>query len=45
MKDSLRKGIVDYLELVTGNEKASSLLAEHVLSKVDDNGIWRYKMG
>eukprot|EP00178_Gracilaria_changii_P021504 TRINITY_DN63880_c0_g1_i1.p1 TRINITY_DN63880_c0_g1~~TRINITY_DN63880_c0_g1_i1.p1 ORF type:complete len:102 (+),score=5.61 TRINITY_DN63880_c0_g1_i1:321-626(+) len=44
MKDSLRKSIVDYLELVTGNEKATSLLADHVLAKIDDNNIWKYGM-
>ena len=27
LTDFVRKGIVDYLELVTGNEKAASLLA------------------
>lgn len=31
MGDSLRKAIVDYLEVVTGNDKAASLLAENVI--------------
>ena len=43
MKDSLRKAVVDYLELVTGNEKATSLLSDHVISKLDDNTIWKTK--
>lgn len=43
MKDSVRKAIVDYLELVTGNEKAASLLSEKVISKVDDNKTWKAK--
>jgi len=43
MKDSLRKAVVDYLELVTGNEKATSLLSDHVISKLDDNSIWKTK--
>jgi DNA primase catalytic subunit len=47
MKDSLRKCLVDYLELVTGNEKAASLLSDHVINRVDDkeNNIWKSKMG
>jgi|JI6StandDraft_1071083.scaffolds.fasta_scaffold671333_1 hypothetical protein len=44
MKDSIRKAIVDYLELVTGNEKATSLLADKVVSKVDDNNRWKGKL-
>jgi hypothetical protein len=36
--------MVDYLELVTGNDKAASLLADFVLNKVDDNYIWRFKV-
>ena len=36
LKDSVRKAIVDYLELVTGNEKAASLLSDFVLMKVED---------
>lgn len=43
MKDSVRKAIVDYLELVTGNEKAASLLSEKVINKVDDNKTWKAK--
>jgi DNA primase small subunit len=31
MIDSLRKSIVDYLEVVTGNDKASTLLAENTI--------------
>jgi DNA primase small subunit len=31
MPDSLRKAIVDYLEVVTGNDKAASLLAENTV--------------
>ncbi len=42
LKDSVRKAIVDYLELVTGNDKAASLLAERVIHAVDGN-IWRNK--
>ncbi len=34
LKDSVRKGLVDYLELVTGNVKAESLLAERVIGNV-----------
>lgn len=34
LKDTVRKGLVDYLELVTGNVKAESLLAERVVSYV-----------
>lgn len=30
MPDSVRKSIVDYLEVVTGNDKASSLLADNI---------------
>lgn len=30
MPDSVRKSIVDYLEVVTGNDKAASLLADNV---------------
>lgn len=44
MKDSIRKAIVDYLELVTGNEKATSLLADRVISKADDNIFWKGKI-
>jgi DNA primase catalytic subunit len=44
LKDSVRKSIVDYLELVTGNEKATSLLADKVIGKVDDNGYWKNKL-
>lgn len=31
MHDSLRKSIVDYLEVITGNDKASTLLADNTL--------------
>lgn len=31
MHDSLRKSIVDYLEVVTGNHKADSLLADNTI--------------
>lgn len=31
MPDSLRKSIVDYLEVVTGNSKGSTLLADNTL--------------
>ena len=44
MKDSLRKALVDYLELVTGKEKAASLLADRVISKTDDNTFWKGKL-
>jgi DNA primase small subunit len=43
LKDSVRKGLVDYLELVTGNVKADSLLAEKVVGLVDNNFAWRTK--
>jgi DNA primase catalytic subunit len=43
LKDSVRKGLVDYLELVTGNVKAESLLAERVVGMVDNNMAWRSK--
>ena len=42
LKDSVRKGLVDYLELVTGNVKAESLLADRVVGMVDDSK-WRWK--
>jgi hypothetical protein len=29
----VRKSLVDYLELITGNDKAESLLADRVISK------------
>ena len=45
LKDQIRKSVVDYLELVTGNEKAASLLAERVIDKVDDNNCWKHKLG
>ena len=35
LKDLVRKSLVDYLQLVTGNEKAASLLSDHVIGKVD----------
>jgi hypothetical protein len=41
LKDSVRKSLVDYLELVTGNEKAASLLSEKVIHAVNDNNIWK----
>jgi DNA primase catalytic subunit len=44
LKDSVRKSIVDYLELVTGNDKAASLLSEKVVSNVEDNRWWRGKL-
>ena len=44
LKDPVRKAIVDYMELVTGNDKASSLLAERVVSKVEHNGFWAGKV-
>ena len=44
LKDSVRKGLVDYLELVTGNVKAESLLAEKVIGMVDNNLAWRAKV-
>lgn len=44
LKDSVRKGLVDYLELVTGNVKAESLLAEKVVGMVDSNIAWRGKI-
>lgn len=44
LKDSVRKGLVDYLELVTGNVKADSLLAEKVVGMVDSSGYWRGKV-
>ena len=31
MKDSVRKAIIDYLEVVTGNDKAASLLADNII--------------
>lgn len=43
LKDSVRKGLVDYLELVTGNVKADSLLAEKVVGLVDSNLKWKAK--
>ena len=43
LKDSARKAIVDYLELVTGNGKAESLLAENVLAV--DRQIFKEKKG
>lgn len=43
LKDSVRKGLVDYLELVTGNVKADSLLAEKVVGLVDSNLAWKAK--
>lgn len=45
LRDPVRKAIVDYLELVTGNEKAASLLSDHVLMKVEDNNVWKFKHG
>lgn len=44
LKDSVRKGLVDYLELVTGNVKAESLLAEKVVSYVENNNTWKAKL-
>lgn len=44
LKDSVRKGLVDYLELVTGNVKAESLLAEKVVSYVENNNAWKMKL-
>ena len=44
LTDSVRKAVVDYLELVTGNDKAASLLAERVVNKVEDNNCWKFKM-
>ena len=35
LKDAIRRAIVDYLELVTGNDKAESMLAENVLKPID----------
>lgn len=34
MTDSLRKTIVDYIEVVTGNDKASTLLADNTLTSI-----------
>ncbi len=44
LKDSVRKSLVDYLELVTGNVKAESLLAERVVGNVENNLAWRTKL-
>jgi DNA primase small subunit len=43
LKDSVRKAVVDYLELVTGNEKADSLLNDRVIFPQKDNNLWRAK--
>jgi DNA primase catalytic subunit len=43
LKDSVRKAVVDYLELVTGNEKAASLLSDRVIIPQEDNKLWRAK--
>jgi len=44
LKDSVRKSIVDYLELVTGNDKAASLLANGVIQIVNtDDAQWKLK--
>lgn len=43
LKDSVRKSLVDYLELVTGNVRADSLLAEKVVGLVDSNMEWKAK--
>ena len=31
MSDTVRKATIDYLELVTGNDKAASLLADNII--------------
>lgn len=40
----MRKGLVDYLELVTGNVKAESLLSERVVSFIENNLAWKTKL-
>lgn len=44
LKDAVRKAVVDYLELVTGNEKAASLLSDRVLGQHEDNKMWRGRL-
>ena len=44
LQDFVRKGVVDYLELVTGNDKAASLLGENVIGKVEDSHLWKHKI-
>ena len=36
MSDSVRKSVIDYLEVVTGNDKAASLLAENIIKPIYD---------
>ena len=44
MKDIVRKGLVDYLELVHGNNKADSLLAENVVKETEEIKNLKYKL-
>jgi len=35
LKDPIRRSLVDFLELVTGNDKADSMLSDNVLKPID----------
>ena len=36
LADNVRKSLVDYLQVVTGNDKAASLLAVNTISQLKD---------